>query len=94
MSTTKHDNALITRIRRVLLENWDPVGVGDNPNLRDEYDAYIPELIRILSDKSVVKQHIFSYLQGIEIDRMGIPEDPERIEIAAGRLLEIAGEHT
>lgn len=31
-------------LRQVLLATWDPVGVGDNPNLADEYDGYLSRL--------------------------------------------------
>jgi hypothetical protein len=29
-------------IRAILLGLWDPLSIGDNPHLSDEYDAYIP----------------------------------------------------
>ena len=29
------------KIRHVLLEVWDPIGIKDEPNAQDEYDAYM-----------------------------------------------------
>jgi hypothetical protein len=89
MSELFHKGELAEKIRIVLLRDWDPVGIGDNPNLRDEYDSYIPELVRILSAPSVNREAILAYLLEIETDRMGLPEDPERIAIAASNLVGI-----
>jgi hypothetical protein len=36
-----NDN-LASRIRTILLRDWDPLIVGDKPNLSDEYDDLIP----------------------------------------------------
>lgn len=35
-------------IREVLLQYWDPLNIGDNPNLADEYDALIPQILQSL----------------------------------------------
>ena len=37
-------NEIHNEIRKVLLEVWDPIGVGDNSALSDEYDSYISRL--------------------------------------------------
>jgi hypothetical protein len=34
-------------IRTVLLRDWDPLGVGNNPKLSDEYDSCIPVIYRM-----------------------------------------------
>ena len=36
-------------IRKILQSDWDPLGVGDNSNLKDEYDSFIPLIYRILA---------------------------------------------
>ena len=36
------------QIRRVLMEVWDPIGVQDEPNAQDEYDAYVGDLLELL----------------------------------------------
>ncbi len=35
-------------IRTILLNDWDPLGVGENSNLSDEYDNYIPGILLLL----------------------------------------------
>jgi hypothetical protein len=69
-------------IRAILLRDWDPLNVGSNPNLSDEYDAYIPELARLLEGNPTVDQ-IDDYLHGVETDDLGIkPPDSARKQTA------------
>lgn len=39
-------------VRELLLEKWDPINVGDNPNLADEYDTVVPEVVKVLMQGS------------------------------------------
>jgi len=52
-------------VRTVLLKEWDPLGVGDNPNLADEYDPYIPGILRLLDNYCTVGE-LERHLLGIE----------------------------
>jgi hypothetical protein len=36
-------------VRHILFHGWDPLGVGDNPKLSDEYDRYVPEIARMVN---------------------------------------------
>ena len=36
-------------IRHILLHDWDPIGVADEPEAQDEYDSYIGGVYRILT---------------------------------------------
>lgn len=36
-------------IQCVLLEDWDPIGVGDTPEGRDEYNSYVGLIFKILT---------------------------------------------
>jgi len=38
------------KIRDILVDVWDPLFIGENPNLRDEYDSYIPSIYKSLMD--------------------------------------------
>ena len=35
-------------IRRALLIEWDPIGVGQMPEAQDEYDSYVPQIYKML----------------------------------------------
>jgi hypothetical protein len=72
-------------IRRILLEEWDPLGVGDNPNLADEYDSYIPEIAQLVSSGSS-SDRVAQYLRQIESD-LGVAHDDDSSLRTAQRLL-------
>ncbi len=58
-------------IDEILFNEWDPVGVSDSPEARDEYHRYLPQVFsKAMNGESV--QNIADYLRGIEIERMGL----------------------
>jgi hypothetical protein len=59
------------KIRRVLMEQWDPIGVSDTPDAADEYDLYIGDVYELLK-RGASAAKIGAYLRGIEVDRMGM----------------------
>lgn len=77
----------------ILIREWDPIGVGDEPMAQDEYDAYIPGALRMVADGRD-EQAISDYLQGIETESMGLSLTKgaaERNLRVAGRLREAVG---
>lgn len=70
------------RIRRVLLESWDPIGIRDEPNAQDEYDAYLGGVYLLLT-RGASEGEIAEHLRAIERDRMGVrgvgPEQRARV---------------
>jgi len=57
--------SFISDIRSVLLNDWDPIGVGDIPGASDEYDRYIGPIMGILAQKPSVEA-IAALLEEIE----------------------------
>jgi hypothetical protein len=43
---------LIDQVRRILLEVWDPLGVGGMPGLSDEYDFVLGKVMSGLANQS------------------------------------------
>jgi hypothetical protein len=58
-------------IRAVLFNDWDPIGVSDDPRLRGEYDSYIAPIYHILTG-SRSEQKLVDCLHGAERDSMGL----------------------
>ena len=90
-SLTKKERALVVHdeIRKVLVFDWDPIGISEPGELNDEYDAYIARIYRILvgtrSEDDIVKR-----LRQFERDSMGLPgTDEARLRSAARKLLEL-----
>ena len=75
-------------IRRVLLHDWDPIGVADVPEAADEYDSYIGAVYRLLAS-GADEQQLAVHLAAIQTDRMGLPQAPEYLIHVARRLLGI-----
>jgi hypothetical protein len=83
---------LVSRIREVLLNDWDPVNISLNPNLADEYDSYIVPLIRLAeSEQALSPEKIASFLEPCEKDEMGLTLERHNRDRAAEKLFEILG---
>ena len=70
------DKAIYSAIDEVLWNNWDPIGINDHMDARDEYYSYIPEIFRLKVDKAGVEQ-IAKRLFEIEKTRMGLTSNME-----------------
>jgi len=57
-------------IRGVLFDDWDPLGVNEYAP-RDEYDAYIAGVYRLLCRRAS-EEEIAEHLRGLEWDEMGL----------------------
>ncbi|NRP70772.1 hypothetical protein ILFOPFJJ_01654 [Ensifer psoraleae] len=61
-------------IREVLLHAWDPIGISDLPEARDEYDAYADDVLSMLADEDTTAEEIADYLLKIATEHMGLSE--------------------
>lgn len=76
---------LSAAVKRILWENWDPIGVKDMPGAQGEYDGYAPNLCRMI-EASAPESEIFIYLWNIETDRMALPGNREHTASIAAKL--------
>ena len=77
-------------LRKVLLNDWDPIGVDDVPEAADEYDSYLPQVAgRLRSGASV--NEIASYLSHVRRDWMSLLSDGEADREAAARVSRLMG---
>jgi len=65
MSTDEQRERYLTLyqlVRELLWREWDPIGVNELSSADDEYDAYVPPLVRMLldgaSDEAIARQLI------------------------------------
>src|SRR2546430_16029488 len=76
-------------LRRILMEEWDPISVRGIPEAADEYDGYLgPLAARLREGRSA--DAAAEYLTEIEEDRMGLGESAAargRNQALAARLL-------
>ncbi len=59
------------RVDEILHNVWDPIGVVGHPEARDEYDAYVPKIVKMLLDGSGASE-IAGHLEAIATGRMGL----------------------
>ena len=73
MSTREAE--LLRRVKTILWDDWDPIGVNCFPDAHGEYDSYASALLcRILHGDSA--QDLDFHLSRIETDSMGLPQRP------------------
>ena len=58
-------------VRRLLMAEWDPIGVRDMPEAADEYNSYVGVVGRTLHE-GATPDEIATYLKGIREDHMGL----------------------
>ena len=78
-------------ICRMLLREWDPIGVADIPEAHDEYNMYAGGVAAILM-RGEPKDKLVEYLWTTETENMGLDGNRTRIESAAARLLQLRRE--
>jgi hypothetical protein len=66
-------------IRAVLLRDWDPIGIQDEPGAQDEYDSYVGGVYRLLASGASEEQ-IVEHLWQIETVTMGL-STPDRTKL-------------
>ena len=87
-SRQRLNKRLHSLIHDVLINEWDPIGVGHKLQAQDEYDSYIPELLRLLtSDAGAVK--LADHLHQLETVSIGLRGDRERTARIAERLRQV-----
>ena len=57
------------QIRRILMDQWDPIGVNDIPEAADEYDSYIGNICELIQGDAS-EPEIAAHLRNIEIQQM------------------------
>jgi hypothetical protein len=78
--------SLIAQVDSVLWEVWDPIGVNDVPEARDEYTSYAPAVARLLhsgASDDVIQRHLATII----LEQMGMLwVDPDRAERTVAAL--------
>ena len=82
---TSSTASLEAAIKRLLLEEWDPIGVKNFPEAQNEYDSYVEGICNLLKNGASTDD-IFKYLDWIELDRMGLDRNELRTREIAARL--------
>jgi hypothetical protein len=61
---------IMEAIAAVLLKDWDPIGVKDEPMAQDEYESQIGRVYRLLAS-GATEQQVAEHLSRVESEEMG-----------------------
>lgn len=89
MSEDEYKQILKTRIDEVLHYIWDPIGISDTPQVRDEYSRYANNVWQaVLEGKS--KLEISAYLTTVTTKLMGLNTSKDHNDEVAEIVLDWA----
>lgn len=85
--TAKSNNKVPTsnEIRNILVQVWDPIGVGNTPEGMFEYESFTGSII-LLFRKNAPKTEIINFLCAAEIE-LALSPNKARAEKTADKLL-------
>ena len=76
----------LEEIKRLLLWEWDPIGVAGIEAAADEYDMYaMPIYVGLHSGSNA--DDITDYLEQVAIERMGLNGDPAKARAVAEKMV-------
>ncbi|MEM7174369.1 MAG: hypothetical protein AAF443_00360 [Chlamydiota bacterium] len=70
------------KIRKILLNDWDPIGIQGIPEAQDEYDNYVPLVYGLLISRKS-EDEIFNYLYQLETEQMGLSSNNNKEQTRA-----------
>lgn len=77
------------KIDEILWYDWDPIGVNDITDARNEYRGYVSEIVE-LKQNGMCKQEIALHLFEIETERMGLSGVMANCLITADRIISLS----
>jgi hypothetical protein len=88
-SKEKRAREIRRSIGEVLLRNWDPVRVRGEPQARDEYDAYVGGIYKLIASGATVHE-LADHLARVEAEYFGLQvRDPTMLIPVAEKLLKL-----
>lgn len=74
-------------IRKILWEDWDPIGINTISTANDEYDSYAPKIYQMISNRDDA-QTLASYLTYVDTELIGNSPNATRDLRVANKLIE------
>ncbi|MES9924910.1 MAG: hypothetical protein ABW152_12500 [Candidatus Thiodiazotropha endolucinida] len=75
-------------IDEILWKDWDPIGVNDAPEARDEYQSYLPDIFRLAVEGKDAR-HIASSLIATVEGNIGLSANKERCYRVAEKIVNV-----
>ncbi len=84
----KEDVSLYKTIDEILWFDWDPIGVNDNEEIRDEYQGYTPQVFKLKKDGADLNK-IAKHLYQLETVSMGMNGNLEQCKEIAEKIINL-----
>ena len=87
---TSEQKQLYKKIDEILWKEWDPIGVNDIDDVRDEYQSYTPHIFSLTihgADKIEIAEHLFK----LETVNMGMTGNKNHCEDVAQKIINAEG---
>jgi hypothetical protein len=84
-TASNYEKELYQRVNEVLHYIWDPIGVRGEPNARDEYDSYVPQIYSLLQ-RDAAAEEIATHLDRIATEDMGLNSNKKHALLTAQTL--------
>jgi len=81
-------NTLEVSVQRILLQEWDPIGIRGVPEAQNEYDSYVPGICKMLREGKTTEK-LYQYLRWIESEHMGLDGNELHAERIAKKLMSL-----
>lgn len=86
MAKENSAGSIQAKIRNILLRDWDPIGISDEPACLNEYDGYVGRVYRLIVSGGDEDQ-LASHLAEIEAEQMGLSRPPVDALLPVARML-------
>ena len=83
-------NKFYSSIDKIVWEKWDPIGINNNLNIRNEYYGYIPIIFEKALNSNDEKE-LANVLFSIETDRIGLDGNYEKCLMISKEILKEKG---
>jgi hypothetical protein len=80
---------MLNSIQEILLHDWDPISIGDNHLLADEYNMYVFDIYRIFLAGSANHEVLYDYLTRQENDTIGASVEKMQRMKAVDKLIQL-----
>jgi len=90
MKISDNQKKIYEQIDEILWKDWDPIGVNDIEDIRDEYQSYTAQIFRLTiqgADKTNIAEHLYK----IETINMGMKGNKKHCEKIAQKIIDTNG---
>jgi len=84
------EKELYDKIDEILWREWDPIGVNDIEDVREEYQSYTPQIFSLKiqgADKLIISEHLYK----LETNNMGLTGNKNNCEEVAQKIIDANG---